>query len=309
MAERWPSYVKLFESGELQQRARRAVDMLACCRLCPRNCEVNRLEGEIGFCRAGREAMVSSYNPHFGEERPLVGSGGSGTIFLTHCNLRCLFCQNWEISHLGQGVPVSPRRLAEMMLRLQELGCHNINLVTPTHYLPQILQALPIAVEKGLRLPLVWNCGGYESVEALRLLDGIVDIYMPDAKFADRQVAGRLCAAPDYPERMQEALVEMHRQVGDLQIDERGLATRGLLVRHLVLPNGQAGTAQIAQFVHDLSPNTYINVMAQYRPCYRAHADELIGRRLTAEEYREAVAATLAAGLRRLDGRLLSNIR
>ncbi len=306
MADRWPAYLNLFESGELGRRVEAALQMLAACRLCPRYCEVNRLAGETGFCKGGRQAMVSSYNPHFGEERPLVGSGGSGTIFLTNCNLRCSFCQNYDISHLGHGREVSAGRLAEMMLRLQQMGCHNINFVTPTHYLPQILEALPPAIEDGLRLPLVWNCGGYESVPALQLLDGIVDIYMPDAKFASSEVTQRLCGAPDYPERMQEALTEMHRQVGDLRFDERGLATRGLLVRHLVLPNDQAGTEQIARFLCQLSPDTYLNVMAQYRPCHKAHSDELIDRPLSIEEYRQAVEVVLETGLHQLDERPLA---
>lgn len=304
-----PAYLKLHAEGKLAQRRDRALQMLADCRLCPRECGVNRLSGETGFCRSGRAAQVSSYNPHFGEEQPLVGVGGSGTIFLTNCNLGCIFCQNYDISHLGQGREVSAPRLAEMMLQLQRMSCHNINFVTPTHFMPQILEGLVIAADEDLKLPLVYNCGGYESLAALKILDGIIDIYMPDAKYGDNQIAGRLSTAPDYPERMQAALGEMHRQVGDLQIDDRGLARRGLLVRHLVLPEGAAGTAEVMRFLAGLSTDTYVNVMAQYRPCYHAHQDEQINRQITTEEYRQAVQAAYDAGLHRLDERPLALLR
>jgi putative pyruvate formate lyase activating enzyme len=300
MAE-WPAYLGLWRSGELAERVAAATELLRECRLCPRECAVDRLAGERGFCRAGRLARVCGAEPHFGEERPLVGRGGSGTVFFSYCNLGCRFCQNWDIAHQGIGREATASGLAAMMLELQARGCHNINLVTPTHYLPQILEAVALAVADGLRLPLVWNCGGYESVEALQLLDGIMDIYMPDAKFADGAVAERLARAADYPERMRAALTEMHHQVGDLQLDAEGIATRGLLVRHLVLPEGQAGTREIAKFLHSLSPQTYINVMAQYRPQYKATLDPLIGRALTRGEYREAVAIVLEEGLSRLD--------
>jgi len=304
-----PAYMKLHAEGKLAQRRDQALQMLADCRLCPRECGIDRLGGEQGFCRSGRAARVSSYNPHFGEEQPLVGIGGSGTIFLTNCNLGCIFCQNYDISHLGRGREVSAQRLAEMMLQLQSMRCHNINLVTPTHFMPQILEGLVIAAAEGLRLPLVYNCGGYESVAALKILDGIIDIYMPDAKYADTEVARRLSAAPDYPERMQSALREMHRQVGDLQIDDRGLAQRGLLVRHLVLPEGAAGTTRVMRFLASLSTDTYVNVMAQYRPCYQAHQDKQINRRISTEEYRQAVQAAYDAGLHRLDERPLTLLR
>ncbi len=301
-----PAYLELHAAGELTKRRDKALRMLAQCRLCPRECGVNRQEGEVGFCRSGRLAQVSSYNPHFGEERPLVGRGGSGTIFLTNCNLRCIFCQNYDISHLGRGQEVSAQRLAEMMLQLQHLGCHNINFVTPTHFMPQILEALVIAADEGLNLPLVYNCGGYESVAALQLLDGIVDIYMPDVKYSNSQVAERFSGAPDYFPRMKEAVREMHRQVGDLQIDDGGLASRGLLVRHLVMPEGLAGTAEVMDFLASVSPDTYVNVMAQYRPCYQAHHDDQINRPITTEEYRQAVQAAYEAGLHRLDERPLA---
>jgi len=300
-----PAYCRLGEGG-LTARRGQALAMLSKCRLCPRECGVNRAEGETGFCDSGREALVASYGKHFGEERPLVGYGGSGTIFFANCNLGCIFCQNYDISHLGHGRPVGPERLADMMIDLQRKGAHNINLVTPTHFLPQILEALVVAIRRGLSVPLVYNCGGYESVAALRLLDGIVDIFMPDAKYSDSEVAERLSQAPDYPECMKAAIAEMHRQVGDLQINEDGIAQRGLLVRHLVLPNNLAGSPAIMRFLANLSPNTYVNIMAQYRPCYRAGEIEQINRRPTVEEYRQAVQAALDAGLQRLDERPLA---
>ena len=300
-----PAY-RLLSAADLAQRRDQAVEMLHACRLCPRECGVNRAAGETGFCGSGREALVASYGKHFGEERPLVGYGGSGAIFFANCNLGCIFCQNYDISHLGYGQPVGPQRLADMMIGLQQRGAHNINLVTPTHFLPQILEALVIAARRGLKLPLVYNCGGYESVAALKLLDGIVDIYMPDAKYSDEEVAQQLSRAPDYPQRMKAAIAEMHRQVGDLRINEDGIAEHGLLVRHLVLPNNLAGTAAIMHFLANLSPDTYVNVMAQYRPCYRASEVEQISRRPTVEEYRQAVQAALDAGLHRLDERPLA---
>jgi len=297
-----PAYVKLHESGQLRERVERAYELLNPCRLCPRVCAVRRLEGETGMCRTGRRAVVSSFGPHFGEERPLVGLFGSGTIFLTHCNLRCVFCQNYDISHLGAGEPVSPERMAEMMLALHRRGCHNINFVTPTHVVPQLLEALSYAVAEGLDVPLVYNCGGYESVETLQLLDGIVDIYMPDFKYADADIGKRFSQAADYPAVAQAALREMHRQVGDLVIDERGMAQRGLLVRHLVLPDNLAGTGEVMRFLaEEISPHTYVNVMAQYRPCFRAREYPGLDRPLTPAEYREAVRLAREAGLTRLD--------
>ena len=301
-----PSYVALHESGELAQRAERLAAALESCTICPRACGVNRLQDERGFCRAGRLAKVSSSGPHFGEEAPLVGCGGSGTIFLTNCNLLCIFCQNYDISHLSAGTEVAPERVADMMLALQQRGCHNINFVTPTHFVPQILEALDVAAARGLRLPLVYNCGGYESVETLKLLDGVFDVYMPDAKYADGEAAQRLSDAPDYPERMQEGISEMHRQVGDLELDDNGIAVRGLLVRHLVLPNGLAGSKEVMAFLASLSKNTYVNVMAQYRPCHRAGEVEAISRHITADEFGQAVRMALDAGLTRLDERRVS---
>lgn len=296
-----PAYLALVESGELAERVEALRELMAPCRLCPRRCHVNRTAGETGFCRAGPEPMISSYGPHFGEEAPLVGVGGSGTIFLTHCNLGCVFCQNYDISREGLGHTVSIAEVAQIMLELQERGCHNVNLVTPTHYVPVLVEALGLAAQNGLRLPVVYNCGGYESLEALQLLDGIIDIYMPDAKYADPAVSAELSGAADYPQRVRVALAEMYRQVGPLQLDERGIAVRGLLVRHLVLPEGLAGTARVMQFLARLDREMYVNVMAQYHPCYRAHEHARIARRITAEEYEAAVRAAREAGLHRLD--------
>jgi len=299
----WPAYAGLADSGELRRRVTQALDLLAPCRLCPRGCGVDRSAGERGFCGAGNRARVASFGPHRGEERPLVGTGGSGTVFFSHCSLGCVFCQNSDISHDGVGEDVTAEQLAGMMVHVQRMGCHNINLVTPTHFLPHILEALAAAAEMGCHLPLIYNCSGYESVEALRLLDGIVDIYMPDAKFATPETAMRLCRAPDYPERMAAALAEMHRQVGDLVVDAQGLARRGLLVRHLVMPGQVTETAAIMDRVASLSRDTYVNVMPQYRPSYRAEEVAGISRRVATAEYQEALAVARRAGLTRLDER------
>ncbi|MGE5839800.1 MAG: radical SAM protein, partial [Deltaproteobacteria bacterium] len=282
----------------------KALALLESCRLCPRGCEANRLKGEQGFCRTGRKAAVASYNAHFAEETPLVGRSGSGTIFVSSCNLLCSFCQNHEISHGREGAEVGSEQLAIMMVNLGRAGCQNINFVTPTHVVPQIIEALPHAIEEGLRVPLVYNSGGYDSMETLQLLDGIFDIYMPDFKFWDNRWAERYCTVPDYRERASAAVREMHRQVGDLAMDERGVAFRGLLVRHLVMPNQVAGTGEVMEFLaREVSPNTYVNVMDQYRPCGSAHRDEHVNRRLHSKEYREAVNAAKRAGLTRLDER------
>ncbi|HID64534.1 MAG TPA: radical SAM protein [Anaerolineae bacterium] len=300
-----PAYLKLLRSGELKKRVEAAYARLEACDICPRECGANRLEGDKkAVCRTGKRAVVSSFNPHFGEEAPLVGRGGSGTIFFSWCNLKCQFCQNYEISQLGHGREVDPEDLAEMMLRLQAMGCHNINFVSPTHVVPQILAGLLVAAEAGLRLPLVYNTGGYDSLKTLALLDGVFDIYMPDMKYANEQTALKYSKIKNYPAVNQAAVKEMHRQVGDLVMDERGVALRGLLVRHLVLPNGLAGTAEIVRFLADeISRNTYLNVMDQYRPCYKAHELPDVNRRLTAQEYEEAVQLAREAGLHRLDER------
>jgi len=299
-----PSYLRLYRTGDLKARADQALALMAPCRACPRACGIDRLAGETGYCRTGRMAKIASYNAHFGEEAPLVGSHGSGTLFFSSCNLLCSFCQNFEISHLNEGIEVSADQLAGMMIDLMDRGCHNINLVTPTHVAPQFLEALDIAAANGLRIPIVYNSSGYDRVETLRLLEGIVDIYMPDFKFWEDRWGERFCHAPDYPRTAMEAVREMHRQVGDLVMDGQGVAVRGLLVRHLVMPNGVAGTAAVMRFLaEEISPNTYVNVMDQYRPCGGADADPVISRRLTVQEYREAVAAARKAGLHRLESR------
>ena len=298
----YPSYLPLAEKGKLKHRIEEAYELLKSCRLCPRKCGKNRVQNEVGFCKTGLQAVVSSHGPHFGEERPLVGRNGSGTVFFAHCNLGCVFCQNYEISHLGMGEMVTPEELAGIMLELEETGCHNLNLVTPTHVVPQILEALSLAVEQGFSLPLVYNCGGYESLETLKLLDGIVDIYMPDFKFWDEKTSARLASAPDYPQVAREAIREMYRQVGDLATNGAEIARRGILVRHLVLPSGLAGTGRVAGFLsREISPDTYVNVMDQYRPCYQADRHPEISRPLREEEFADAVELAVKAGLRRLD--------
>jgi len=296
------AYLELYRSGKLRERIDAAVSLLESCSVCPRSCGVNRLAADVGKCRTPREAMVSSYGPHFGEEAPLVGRHGSGTIFFTNCNLRCLFCQNYSISQLGEGQKVSKEELAYIMLSLQAKGCHNINLVSPTHVVPQVLESLELAVESGLHLPLVYNSGGYDSVETLRILDGIVDIYMPDMKYDDDETARELSGIENYPEINKAAIKEMHRQTGDLEINEEGVAQRGLLVRHLILPHGLAGTKGIVNFLgEEISRNTYVNIMAQYRPCYNAFQIPSLGRRISSTEFREALSLAQEAGLSRLD--------
>ena len=271
---------------------------LAECRLCPRDCGVNRLAGEVGYCEVGAEAVVASRGPHFGEERPLVGRGGSGTIFFSGCNLRCIFCQNYDISHQVVGLPAPPELLAEWMLQLQGQGCHNVNFVTPTHVTPHILEAIRIARRGGLTVPTVYNCSGYEAAETLARCRGLIDIYMPDTKFTDPEVARRLAQAPDYPERMRAALREMHRQVGDLLIED-GLARRGLLVRHLVMPGGLEAAREVVDFLaQEISPHTYLNVMAQYRPVFGAARAAEIDRRPTPEECLAARRYAEERGLR-----------
>lgn len=299
-----PAYLNTYEKGELSERIGRLQEMLKACRLCPRECGVNRQEGEKGVCQTGRQALVSSCGPHFGEESPLVGRGGSGTIFFTYCNLLCCFCQNYEISHMGQGDEADPERLAHMMIDLQSQGCHNINFVSPTHVVVQIMEALPIAIESGLEVPLVYNTGGYDLKGTLGFLDGIVDIYMPDYKFALSEVARKFSSAPDYPDVVKEAIQEMHRQVGDLQVDEMGIAKRGLLVRHLILPEGAAGTLEAMKWIASkISRKTYINIMDQYRPCGTAYQHPSLARRITREEYQDALDAARHCGLNRLDER------
>lgn len=296
------AYLALYRSGRLTERVKAALALLENCHVCPHNCGINRLAGEKGKCRTGRLALVSSYGPHYGEETPLVGKRGSGTIFFTNCNLKCLFCQNYTISQLGDGSEVTKEQLAAIMLSLQARGCHNINFVSPTHVVPQILEALEIATKLGLKLPLVYNSGGYDSVETLKILNGIMDIYMPDMKYSDEKIAQELSGIEHYPSINQAALKEMHRQVGDLQIDENGVATRGLLIRHLVLPHGLAGTKGIVKFIaQDISQNSYVNIMAQYHPCYKAFQIPQLARPLSKQEFLDAVELAQAAGLHRLD--------
>jgi putative pyruvate formate lyase activating enzyme len=298
-----PAYLPLLESGELAARAAQAREHLKYCDLCANCCHVNRLLGTKGaVCRTGERAMVYSYGPHHGEERPLSGRRGSGTIFFSWCNLRCVFCQNWDISQRGEGREVSTEELARMMLQLQQMGCHNVNLVSPSHLVAQLISALAIAAEKGLRLPVVYNTGGYDSPEGLALLDGLIDIYMPDMKFADSTVAGKYTGVKDYAEVNRAAVKEMHRQVGDLVLDEAGIARRGLLIRHLLLPENLAGTDRILAFIAgEISPNTYLNLMDQYRSCYRADQYPPLDRRPTRAEFSSALALARELGLRRLD--------
>ncbi len=273
------------------------------CTLCPRRCMVNRFKGEKGFCRTGVKPVISSWGPHFGEERPLVGRYGSGTIFFTHCNLGCIYCQNWTISHLGEGEETTTENLSRIMLMLQNEGCHNINLVTPTHQVPMIVESILLARERGLDIPIVYNSGGYESIETLRLLEGIIEIYMPDLKYMSGKYSKKYSLAEDYPEVAKSAIKEMHRQVGDLIIDKRGIAVKGLLVRHLVLPDDIAETEKVVRFIADeISRDTYINIMDQYRPCYRAYEFPELSRRISADEYRNAINIALRAGLKRIDG-------
>ncbi|MEA2074448.1 MAG: radical SAM protein [Euryarchaeota archaeon] len=295
-----PVYLETYESGELEERIEKLMAILNECNLCPRACGVNRTKGEKGYCNSDNHLTVSSVQPHYGEEDVLVGTHGSGTIFLTNCNLGCLYCQNYDISHLGHGQKITEEELALSMLRLQRMGCHNVNFVTPTHFTPQIVKALKIAIENGLHIPLVYNCGGYESKSTIALLDGIVDIYMPDIKYSDEESAKKYSNAPDYFEVCKEAVKEMHRQVGDLKVDERGIAVRGLLIRHLVLPNGLAGSAKVFKFIAtEISEESYVNIMLQYRPIYKAYEYKELNRGLKMSEYQEALDSAKKWGLHR----------
>ncbi len=307
-----PAYLQLHKSGELRRRAALAVASLESCQVCPRDCKVNRLEDRTAVCKTGRLAQVASHFAHFGEEDCLRGKNGSGTIFFAMCNLRCVFCQNFDISQANKGLEVTPEELAGMMIELQNNGCHNINFVTPEHVVPQIVEALPYAVECGLRLPLVYNTSAYDSLESLRLLEGIVDIYMPDFKFWDKQIAFNYVKAKDYCHSARSAIKEMHRQVGDLVVDENGYAIRGLMIRHLVMPGGVAGTREISRFIaNEISPNTYVNIMSQYYPAGKVDEESYpeINRHLTDGEYREALEIAREEGLVRLDLRDLSRRR
>ena len=302
-----PAYAKLEREGTLAQRVEHAYSIFEECRLCPRQCGVNRIGGERGYCNAPSQVMIYSAHPHFGEEISLVGKGGSGTIFFSNCNLRCVFCQNWPISIDGQGRGYSDEQLAQMMLHLQNIGCHNVNLVTPTHVMPNIINATRIAFQNGLRIPLVYNTSGYESVEILRLLDGVVDIYLPDFKYMDAHMAEKFSSgASDYPDLAKSAILEMHRQVGLHQVDPRGIARRGLMIRHLVMPNNVAGTQIFVKWVAENLPKTvYVNIMHQYHVDYKAFEYPEIWRATRAEEYLEAMQWARDAGLKNLDPKSL----
>lgn len=294
-----PAYLTLHRKGILKRRGEELWQIMKSCRLCPRMCGTDRLAGKKGFCHASSQLEISSYHPHFGEERPLVGNGGSGTIFFTNCSLRCVFCINWEISQEGEGSPRTIDDLASMMLALQKRGCHNINVVTPTHYLPHILLALDKAAAKGLRLPLVYNTCGWERVEVLKRLDGIVDIYLPDFKYSAGEMAAKYSSdASTYPDITKRALIEMHRQVGAAKPDKDGLMQRGLMIRHLVMPNNISGAKKVVEWTAaNLSRDTYINIMSQYRPMYKAFDYPEIARRITEEEYQKALNWARGAGL------------
>ncbi len=304
------AYLALFRSGELAERARQAHEHMKDCVLCARDCHVNRLETIRGaVCRTGEAAAVSSYGPHHGEEDPLRGTRGSGTVFFSWCNLRCVYCQNWDISQAGEGREVTPEELSRIILLLQRQGCHNINFVSPSHVVAQILEAVLIAAEEGLCLPLVYNTGGYDSPEALALLDGVIDIYMPDMKYGDSTIARKYSKIRDYVSVNRAAIKEMHRQVGDLVLDEHGIARRGLLVRHLVLPNELAGTEAVLRFIaEELSPGTYLNIMRQYRPTFHAQDYPEIARSPEGAELREAFEIARQCGLERLDERVPTNL-
>jgi len=297
---RSPAYRRRMTIEELTRRAAELKESMRECTLCPHDCRARRLDGKFGVCRSADDAVIRSAGPHYGEEAPLTGSRGSGTIFFTSCNLKCTFCQNYDISQMRLGRRVSTVELAEIMLRLQQSGCHNINLVTPTHMVPQFVEALVHAAKGGLSVPIVYNCGGYESVRVLKLLEDIVDIYMPDIKYSVNEIARKYSGAPGYWDVVRQAVIEMHRQVGDLVVDARGIAQRGLLVRHLVLPNGLAGSRAVLDFIsREVSPSTYVNIMDQYKPAYRALRYAELSRSIIESEYREAVEYASTVGLHR----------
>ena len=299
----YPSYINLYKTGELDERITKLNSYYESCTLCPRDCRVNRIKGETGKCQATASLKISSAFPHFGEERPLVGTKGSGTIFFSHCGLRCIYCQNYSISIKGEGVIVDEQRVADSMIKLQSLGCHNINLVTPTHYVPGIVSALKTAVSGGLKIPIVYNTGGYEKLEILKLLDGIVDIYLPDFKYTSPEKAAKFSSeAYNYPYYAKIAFREMYRQVGNLVTDRKGIARRGLMIRHLILPNRAAGSREFLEFVaRELSENCYVNLMRQYRPEYRAREFPEINRRISSKEYTEVLNWARELGLKNLD--------
>lgn len=296
-----PNYIKLYESGRLERLKDLLIERLEKCDICSRSCSINRLNNEVGFCKTGRNAVVSSYHLHFGEEEPLVGKGGSGTIFFSWCNLGCLYCQNYSISHFGEGTEASPQKLSDMMLSLQRQGAHNINFVTPTHVIPQIIESLVIAVKKGLSLPLVYNSGGYDKDSILRKLDGVFDIYMPDTKYSNDNYSLKYSSASNYWEICQKALLEMYRQVGNLKINTSGIAEKGLLIRHLVLPNNIAGSFKVLDFIaKNISRDSYVNIMQQYHPCYKAFDYKELSRNIYVNEYKEVLNYAKKSGLYRV---------
>jgi putative pyruvate formate lyase activating enzyme len=285
-----PRYIKEKQQGGLLKKIKQSSALLASCTLCPRQCKVDRTKGELGYCATGEKAVVASFSAHFGEEPQLVGDKGSGTIFFSHCNLKCIFCQNYDISVTGMGQEVDDEKLASVMLYLQKIGCHNINLVTPSHVVPQILKALDIAVDNGLNIPLVYNCSGYESIDTLRILKNIIDIYMPDFKFWEPDISKIYCHARNYPQIARKAVREMYDQVGDLKVDTAGIARSGLLVRHLVMPGNLDGTYHILKFLKEkVSPRTHVNIMSQYHPMGDARRIKEISNPLTPEEFRKAL--------------------
>lgn len=293
-----PSYLNSYNSGGLKKITEEAFASLEYCQICPRKCKVNRLKGQTGFCRTGLNARVCSFMPHHGEEPPISGANGSGTIFFSNCNMACAYCQNYQFSQSGEGREVDFNEIAGFMLQLQEMGCHNINLVTPTHVMPQILKALGAAVIKGLNIPLVYNTGGYELVEMIKLLEGIVDIYLPDMRYAEAEMAGKYSSAPDYPELNRAAVKEMHRQVGIAKINKTGIIERGLIIRHLVLPDNISGTNKIMKFIaQEISTDTYISLMSQYQPYHKAAQFKELSRRIFYQEYEEAKSAMEKYGL------------
>ena len=285
----YPSYLNLYNSGELKKRVKKAISMLEKCEVCPHRCNVNRLKNEKGFCRTGRNVVVSSFFPHHGEEFPIRGYNGSGTIFISNCNLKCVYCQNYDISQLENGEEFTAVQLANAMLHLQTQGCHNINFVTPSHVVPQILEALLIAVKNGLKIPIVYNTSSYDSIETLKLLDGVVDIYLPDFKYGDNENGEKYSKVKNYFDIASRTIKEMHNQVGDLETDSDGIAIKGVLVRHLVLPNNIANSEKIINFLKSISKNISINIMAQYHPCYEAYEYPELSRRITEKEYQKVL--------------------
>ncbi len=296
-----PGYVKLLQTGDLNSRIGLLKEKLKSCTVCPHHCKVNRLNNERGFCRAGYNTVIDGYGPHYGEESVLVGKSGSGTIFFSYCNLQCVFCQNCEISHYGEGYEVTPTELARIMLSLQSMGCHNINLVSPSHFVPQIVEAVSIAAKEGLTLPLVYNTGGYDEVDTLRLLEGIIDIYMPDIKFGDNTKARKYTKSSGYFDVAKSAVKEMHRQVGCLKTDEENIAYKGLLVRHLVMPENLADTDKIMEFIaNEISRDTFINIMSQYYPACKSYEFPELSRRITVSEYNKAIGHAKRSGLKNI---------